>query len=63
MQLAKLPRDDFHRYLTERLAGPFPDSHDELADRILDYNSDRYELEDPFFKAWLLTNQGEPPPQ
>ena len=37
MRLGKLPRDDFHRYLKERLAACFPESHDELSDRILDY--------------------------
>lgn len=37
MRLGKLPREDFHRYLSERLAGCFAENHEELSDRILDY--------------------------
>ncbi len=39
MRLSKLPRDDFHRYLSERLAGCFPHDSDSLSDRILDYTN------------------------
>jgi len=39
MRLGKLPRNDFHHYLTERLASCFPESHDDLSDRILDYTA------------------------
>ena len=101
MRLAKLPRDDFHRYLSDRLAECYAANHSELADRILrlwmNFNrtnkwilqrlaskkplqsgeyrtstiysalkrlqkdgyviySDHYELEDPFFKEWILDN-------
>ena len=37
MRLGKLPREDFHRYLSERLKTRFADYHEELANRILDY--------------------------
>ena len=37
MRLGKLPYDDFHRYISERLASCFPDCCDDLAKRILDY--------------------------
>ncbi len=37
MRLGKLPREDFHRYLSERLAGCCPDNSNALADSILDY--------------------------
>ena len=37
MRLGKLPREDFHRYLAERLKGVFPDAYDALSDKILDY--------------------------
>ena len=37
MRLGKLPREDFHRYLSERLVSFYPDTSKELADRILDY--------------------------
>lgn len=37
MRLSKLPREDFKRYLSERLAGCFKGREDALADRILDY--------------------------
>ena len=39
MRLSKLPRDDFHRYLSERLAHCFPNNSDILSDRILDYTN------------------------
>ena len=37
MRLGKLPRNDFHHYLSERLRGCFTEKSEELADRILDY--------------------------
>ena len=36
MRLGKLPRPDFHRYLSERLQSCFPDSCEILSDEILD---------------------------
>ena len=39
MRLSKLPRDDFHRYLSERLAHCFPNNSDILSDKILDYTN------------------------
>lgn len=51
MRLSKLPRKDFHRYLTERLASCFPDNHDELADRILDYTACH-----PYYSQQLAAN-------
>ena len=37
MRLGKLPREDFHKYLSERLKECFPNNSNEIADRILDY--------------------------
>ena len=37
MRLGKLPREDFHRYLEERLSAVFSDKCSDLADQILDY--------------------------
>ena len=37
MRLGKLPREDFHRYLSERLAYCYPDNCESLSDKILDY--------------------------
>ncbi|MBQ9645314.1 MAG: AAA family ATPase [Prevotella sp.] len=37
MRLSKLPHDDFFIYLSERLASCFPETCNELANRILDY--------------------------
>ena len=51
MRLGKLPREDFHRYLTERLASCFPDSHDEMAGRILDYTACH-----PYYSQQLAAN-------
>ena len=51
MRLGKLPRDDFHRYLSERLAGCFPDNNEELADHILDYTSCH-----PYYSQQLASN-------
>jgi len=35
MRLGKLPREDFHRYLSERLAECFPDSCNQISNEIL----------------------------
>jgi hypothetical protein len=51
MRLAKLPRDDFHRYLSDRLAGCYAESHTELADRILDYTGCH-----PYYTQQLAAN-------
>ena len=51
MRLGKLPREDFHRYLSERLAGIFPEGGDELADRILDYTNCH-----PYYSQQLAAN-------
>ena len=51
MRLGKLPREDFHRYLSERLAGIFPEGCDELADRILDYTDCH-----PYYSQQLAAN-------
>ncbi|MBO4403368.1 MAG: ATP-binding protein [Bacteroidales bacterium] len=51
MRLGKLPREDFHRYLSERLAGIFPDTCNELADRILDYTGCH-----PYYAQQLAAN-------
>lgn len=51
MRLGKLPREDFHVYLSERLKGVFPDSCDELADRILDYTCCH-----PYYSQQLAAN-------
>ena len=51
MRLAKLPRDDFHRYLSDRLAGCYAENHAELADRILDYTNCH-----PYYTQQLAAN-------
>lgn len=51
MRLGKLPRDDFHRYLSERLSTCFPGSCDELADHILDYTACH-----PYYSQQLASN-------
>ena len=51
MRLGKLPREDFHRYLSERLKSRFADNHDELADRILDYTGCH-----PYYSQQLAAN-------
>lgn len=51
MRLGKLPREDFHRYLSERLSGIFPEGCDELADRILDYTNCH-----PYYSQQLAAN-------
>lgn len=51
MRLGKLPRDDFHRYLSERLSTCFPNSSEELADSILDYTACH-----PYYSQQLASN-------
>ena len=51
MRLSKLPRDDFFRYLSERLAGCYPDNCSELANRILDYTACH-----PYYSQQLASN-------
>jgi hypothetical protein len=51
MRLGKLPRDDFHHYLSDRLMTIFPDSCDELSNRILDYTNCH-----PYYSQQLASN-------
>ena len=51
MRLGKLPREDFHQYLSARLSSIFPDGSDELADLILDYTSCH-----PYYSQQLASN-------
>ena len=51
MRLGKLPRGEFHQYLSERLEGCFPEKHAELADRILDYTDCH-----PYYSQQLAAN-------
>ena len=51
MRLGKLPRDDFHLYLSERLALCSPDACDALADSILDYTGCH-----PYYSQQLAAN-------
>ena len=51
MRLGKLPRDDFHRYLFERLFTCFPDSCEKLAEQILDYTACH-----PYYSQQLASN-------
>ena len=51
MRLSKLPRDDFFRYLSERLAGCYPENCGELANRILDYTACH-----PYYSQQLASN-------
>ena len=37
MRLKKLPREDFYKYLADRLKASFPENYSVLADRILDF--------------------------
>ena len=43
--------EDFHQYLSLRLTGCFAESHDELADRILDYTDCH-----PYYSQQLAAN-------
>ena len=51
MRLSKLPRDDFFRYLEQRLSGVFPERSGELADGILDYT-----VCHPYYSQQLAAN-------
>ena len=51
MRLGKLPRKDFHDYLSIRLAAVFPNGYAEMADRILDYTSCH-----PYYSQQLAAN-------
>ena len=51
MRLGKLPREDFHQYLSERLKPRFTDKSDELADHILDYTGCH-----PYYTQQLAAN-------
>ena len=51
MRLSKLPRDDFFRYLSERLESCYPDSCNEIANRILDYTDCH-----PYYSQQLASN-------
>ena len=51
MRLSKLPYEDFHRYLSERLAGCFNGRKDTLADSILEYTSCH-----PYYSQQLAAN-------
>ena len=51
MRLGKLPYDDFHRYISERLASCFPDCCDDLSNRILEYTSCH-----PYYSQQLASN-------
>ena len=51
MRLGKLPRDDFYRYLSERLAAAFPENYGELSDSILDYTGCH-----PYYSQQLAAN-------
>ena len=51
MRLGKLPREDFYKYLSERLSGCFPENCGELANRILDYTTCH-----PYYTQQLAAN-------
>ena len=51
MRLKKLPREDFHRYLSDRLEACYPKADDMLADRILDYTDCH-----PYYTQQLAAN-------
>ena len=51
MRLKKLPREDFHRYLSDRLKACFPKDDGMLADRILDYTDCH-----PYYTQQLAAN-------
>ena len=51
MRLGKLPRKDFHSYLSERLASCFPEQCDDLANLILDYTGSH-----PYYSQQLAAN-------
>lgn len=51
MRIGKLPRKDFHRYLTDRLEDSFPGTCEELANEILDYTECH-----PYYTQQLAAN-------
>ena len=51
MRLGKLPRNDFHQYLEQRLRTVFPDNSANLADKILDYTDCH-----PYYTQQLAAN-------
>ena len=51
MRLGKLPREDFHEYLSKRLATVFPTACDTMADQILDYTQCH-----PYYSQQLAAN-------
>ena len=51
MRLEKLPRQEFHKYLSERLKAIFKNKNDEIADKILDYTGCH-----PYYSQQLAAN-------
>ena len=51
MRLSKLPRDDFFRYIEQRLSGVYPECSSELANSILDYTACH-----PYYSQQLAAN-------
>ena len=51
MRLGKLPREDFHQYLSQRFAACYPESHAEIADTILNYTDCH-----PYYSQQLAAN-------
>ena len=51
MRLGKLPREDFHRYLSDRLRTQYSERCDEMANRILDYTGCH-----PYYSQQLAAN-------
>ena len=51
MRLGKLPRKEFHQYLSERLKSCFAERYDELANQILDYTGCH-----PYYSQQLASN-------
>ena len=51
MRLGKLPREEFFRYLSERLRGCYPETCDMLANQILDYTACH-----PYYSQQLAAN-------
>ena len=51
MRLGKLPREDFHRFLSERLKSCFATTNDELANHILDYTNNH-----PYYSQQLASS-------
>ncbi len=51
MRLQKLPREDFHRYLSERLVDCYPNNCNELSNEILDFTDCH-----PYYTQQLASN-------